>query len=297
MKNALKNTPYLEKASNINRERMHDLLVKTAKGIEFFPIGRSIRGRELLCYKFGKGRGRVAFFGAHHALESITTNILYAFVCILHSPLSRLICGEASLSHYLSLYTYYVLPCLNPDGIELRLHGADGSPIKDRIIKASGGNFSRWQANERGVDLNHNYDAGFLQYKRIERERGITEGAALYSGEYPESEPETRAAANFVRIISPMAIVSLHSQGEEIFYSPDRAAPLAARLSRLSGYKLSTPTDTAAYGGLCDYTGASLGIPSFTFEVGRGKNPLAEALVPDILTKIAPALFRLPSLI
>ena len=28
--------------------------------------------------------------------------------------------------------------------------------------------FSHWQANARGVDLNHNYDSGFYEYKKIE---------------------------------------------------------------------------------------------------------------------------------
>ena len=36
--------------------------------------------------------------------------------------------------------------------------------------------FTRWQANVRGVDLNHNYDAGFDAYKQLEPSLGITGG-------------------------------------------------------------------------------------------------------------------------
>ena len=162
----------------------------------------------------------------------------------------------------------------------------------------SGGDFSMWQANARGVDLNHNYDSGFLEYKRLEREEGIGAGPSLYSGEYPESEPETRGTANLIRTLSPAAVISLHTQGEEIYYQPKdrKMARRAERLAGLCGYSVGTPAGTAAYGGLCDYTG-SLGIPSFTLELGKGVNPLSESDVPAIFARVGEALALLPTLL
>ena len=164
-------------------------------------------------------------------------------------------------------------------------------------MKMADGITSDWQANGRGVDLNHNYEYGFAEYKRIEYSRGITAGKTLFSGEYPESEPESRLAANLVRILNPNAVVSLHSQGEEIYFAPSAAHRPAMNLARLTGYNVSVPSDTAAYGGLCDYTGYTLGIPSFTIEIGRGKNPLSESLLPSILKRIIPALLCVPRLV
>lgn len=290
------NTPFLLPATDSGRATMHEYILGAAPATEFFTVGRSIAGRELVCYKIGHGGGRVAFFGAHHALESITANLLYAFVYILSAPNCRRFFTSIDRDLLLSLYTFYVLPCVNPDGVELRYRGFSTSPIAPRFAHLSP-DFPMWQANERGVDLNHNYDYGFAEYKRIEAERGITAGPTLYSGEYPESEPESRAVANLVRVLAPRAVVSLHTQGEEVFYSPGSAHRPASRLAALTGYTLSHPMGTAAYGGLCDYTGGVLGIPSFTLELGRGTNPLPEHSLSFIFDRVAPALYRLPTLI
>ncbi len=292
----LKDTPFLLQADERGRALMHDS-VSELSGVEHTVLGYSIRHRPINMYKFGKGGGRVAFFGTHHALESITANLLYAFIYIMNTEARGMITGKNVPALFTSLYSYYVIPCVNPDGVEMRLGGDPDSPIYSRTVRMSGGDFTGWQANARGVDLNHNYEYGFAEYKRLEHSRGITAGAGLYSGEYPESEPESRLAANLVRILAPKAVVSLHSQGEEIFYAPAAALRPARTLGNLTGYRVSVPTDTAAYGGLCDYTGYSLGIPSFTFEVGRGKNPLPESVIPSVLQRIFPALMTLPKLV
>ncbi len=289
-------TPFLLPATEQGRKTMHEYILAAAPKTEYFPVGRSVAGRELTCYKIGYGGGRVTFFGTHHALESITANLLYTIVYILSCSD---FCGFSfgiDPDLFLSLYTLYVVPCVNPDGVELRFRGYSTSPIASRFSHLRA-DFPLWQANERGVDLNHNYDCGFLEYKRIEVEGGITPGRTLYSGEYPESEPESRAVASLVRVLSPSAVVSLHTQGEEIFYSPAAAHRTAVRLAALTGYTLSQPTGTAAYGGLCDYTGGVLGIPSFTLELGRGTNPLPESALPYIFPRVAHALLRLPTLI
>ena len=161
--------------------------------------------------------------------------------------------------------------------MELSVNGLDRSCVLyERLLVMNGDrpDFVHWQANGRGVDLNHNYDAGFAAYKRLEAEADIPEGApGKYSGRYPESEPETKALADLVRTIVPAFLMTLHSQGEEIYASP-AAAAYASVLCRLSGYRLEKPTGTAAYGGLTDWAGSVCGIPAVTVECGLGENPL-----------------------
>ncbi|MBQ2793889.1 MAG: hypothetical protein IKL79_02550 [Clostridia bacterium] len=293
LKRIFEGTPFLLPADGHNRALMHSA-VASLHGVEHITLGYSIRRRPIDMYKFGKGRGRVVFFGTHHALESITANILYTFVYTLNGG-ERLDLYDGEVPElYTSLYTYYVVPCLNPDGVEIRFSGDKLSPIFPRVAKMADGDFSSWQANARGVDLNHNYEYGFAEYKAVEAARGIRAGVSLYSGEYPESEPESRLAANLVRILKPRAVVSLHTQGEEIFYAPTDACRAARALGRICGYSVGLPTDTALYGGLCDYTGYALSIPSFTLEIGRGKNPLPESDVPAALKRVGPALLTLP---
>ena len=172
--------------------------------------------------------------------------------------------------------------------------------LTERQIKMNGSaDFTKWSANARGVDINHNYDAGFLEYKQIENEMGISAGAAKYSGEFPESEPESRAVASAVRAAAPILVLSLHSQGREVFYSPKNAktAHLAARLAALLGYEVKIPKGSAAYGGLSDYTGGRLGIPSLTVEMGKGENPLPTSEYLRHRDRLIYALARLPTLL
>ena len=261
-------------------------------------IARSILSREIKAFFIGSGKRYITLFATHHALESITANLAYMLIDTLLEAEEKGRIYGIDCKLLLSKYRFVIVPCVNLDGVELRYHGAGRTPLYERLMRMSGADFSTWQANARGVDLNHNYDFGFVEYKLIEKERGIVAGASLYSGEYPESEPETKGVATLIRTFDPVAVVSLHSQGEEIFSFPStpRVKRIARRISEMTGYALSTPTGTASYTGLCDYT-ASLGIPSFTLEVGRGTNPLPEMSAPDIFPRIAEALITLPTLL
>jgi len=285
---------FLQPADSAAREEMRRVLAHAPR-ITSARIGRSILGEDIEVYYIGKGRVRVAYFAAHHAAESITCNLLFAF---MHALLTDSVDLKGTArGALLRAFSFAFIPCVNPDGIELRLHGVGSSPLADRQQRMAD-SFDTWQANGRGVDLNHNYDFGFYEYKRLESELGIAPGATRYSGEYPESEPESAACANFVRVFSPSAVVSLHSQGEELFYSPRdrRTGRIAERLSKILGYGIAAPEGCAEYGGLCDYTGA-LGIPSFTLEVGRGKNPLSEGCIPGIAPSLFSALALLPTVL
>lgn len=289
---------FLSAADLSGREKMLEYIQHRHGALNELLVARSILSRPIYCYRIGETESCVLIVAAHHALESITTNLAFMLIdYILGNSENGNIKGM-DCKLLLSKFRFMILPCLNPDGVELRFHGASESPLYERQMRMSDGDFSCWQANARGVDLNHNYEFGFAEYKAIEREKHILPGATLYSGEYPESEPETRGLANLVRTLMPRAVVSLHTQGEEIFYRPrvQRSARIAERLASLTGYSVSIPEGTAAYGGLADYSG-SLGIPSFTIEVGKGVNPLSEEDAPLIHQRIADPLFMLPTLL
>ena len=239
-------------------------------------IGRSLVGREIPLISVGEGKKAVLFVGTHHGMEWITSALLLDFLRDVGKELER----GGNLSVVLENRTLCVVPMLNPDGVELQINGKDElNPLTERLNAMSGGDYSRWQANGRGVDLNHNYDAGFFEYKEYEREHGIVPGPTLYSGEHPESEPETSALCAFIRARGIDLLIALHTQGEEIYYDyngvvPDGGRVIAKRLSALSGYSLSEPTGSAAYGGLKDWFIKEYSLPAFTLECGKGVNPL-----------------------
>jgi g-D-glutamyl-meso-diaminopimelate peptidase len=196
---------------------------------------------------------------------------------------------------------------LNPDGVEYQIHGPDPEhALYPRLLSMNGGSrdFSHWQANARGVDLNHNYNAGFLAYKEYEREHQIPCGAPTkYSGTCPESEPESAALCNYIRFISaPKLLLSLHTQGEEIYYSsngqiPERSHAILRCMTEACGYTPAIPTASAAFGGLLDWCIQSLGIPAFTLECGKGENPLPLTDASPIYARLRMLLFTLPTLV
>ena len=196
----------------------------------------------------------------------------------------------------LQKFTFYVIPALNIDGIAIAQGEGRDNVLSERQRKICDGDFSLWQANARGVDLNHNYNAGFFEYKAIERDEGIYSAPSKYSGEYPESEPECSAVANLLRIITPSLVLSLHTQGGEVYYSPkdNRVLRLAESFAKMVGYRTAVPEGSAKYGGLCDYSGA-LGIPSLTAELGIGKNPLPISHAEPIFSRVRGGLFCLPA--
>ena len=267
-------------------------------------LGRSVLGREIPLLRLGEGDVHLLYVGAHHGAEGMTAGLLLRFLSEL---LSAHRAGKSvegvDLSFLLSVRTVWIVPALNPDGVELSLHGLPSAGfLSDRIARMNGGreDCTTWQANARGVDLNHNYDMGFRAYKGVEASLGILGGAPTrYSGEYPGSEPETAALTRFIRSVPLSLILSLHTQGREIYFtSGGRSLPgqatVAARFAAMTGYRAAVPTGAAAYGGLTDWAVGRLGIPSFTVECGEGTNPLpASAFVPT-WHEIRPLLFRAP---
>lgn len=289
---------FLLRADGEGRDKMRERLIAKHGALRESTVARSILSRPIDAYFIGEGQRYIFILAAHHALETITTNIAFLLADMLMDRSNGKSINGIDCKLLLSKYCFLILPCVNPDGVEMRFFGASDSVLRDRQLRMSGGDFSDWQANARGVDLNHNYDAGFVVYKQLEKEMEISPGPRLYSGEYPESEPETRGVANLVRTLMPSMVVSLHTQGEEIYYQPKdrKMVRRADRLASLTGYSVTEPEGTAAYGGLSDYTG-SIGIPSFTLELGKGTNPLPEEAIPSIFGRVGEALAILPTIL
>lgn len=248
-------------------------------------IGVSVCGRNLYYIKLGDGSNKVFYNGAHHALEWVTSLLLMKFtenICKAYKNGKRI--RGYDITQLLKKSTIYIVPMVNPDGVELVINGLKKShPYYSELLRWNDGSsdFSRvWQANARGVDLNHNYDASFDLSKKAEKEHCIVgPGPTRYSGEYPESEPETKALADFTRKEDFKLVMAYHSQGKEIYWQYGDATPPIARsigeiFTEVSGYKLGEVTGIASYAGYKDWFIDKFKRPGYTIEVGWGKNPL-----------------------
>jgi g-D-glutamyl-meso-diaminopimelate peptidase len=260
-------------------------LVNRYSFIEIGIAGNSVLGKNLYYIKLGSGPNQVFYNGAHHALEWITSALLMKFV----ENFSKAYANETDIKGYniadiWDKSAIYIMPMVNPDGVNLVLNGltAEG-PYCSELIGWNGGStdFSKvWQANIRGVDLNHNYDASWELSKEAESIYEIAgPGPTRYSGEYPESEPESRAVAKFTREHDFRLVLAYHSQGEEIYWTySDILLPKAKVISKIfasvSHYRVSEPVGIASYAGYKDWFIDKYVRPGFTIEVGMGKNPL-----------------------
>lgn len=251
--------------------------------LEQFKIGKSCSERDIRALKINSSRNEyVLFTAAFHGSEHITSNILLFFAEELASAYSK----KASLAGVnikkaLSGRGIIFVPAVNPDGCEISICGVSGcGKYASNIYKLCGGDFARWNANLRGVDINHNFDAGWQQLHTIEQKSGILGPAPTRFGGYsPESEPETQALVKLCREYNICHAIAIHSQGEVIYwnyngYEPKKSKQMAEIMAATSGYALDVPVKIATGGGFKDWFLKEFNRPAFTVEVGLGKNPL-----------------------
>ncbi|MGN0804014.1 MAG: M14 family zinc carboxypeptidase [Candidatus Coproplasma sp.] len=194
-------------------------------------IGYSFYGRNIYAMHVGKHYGKqfIAVCGTH-AREWICSRLALKFI------------------RQGSEVGGWVIPLLNPDGAIIC---QTQKPL--------------WKANGRGVDLNCNFDADWGTGKLNVKHRG----AENCIGDYPLSEPETLALANFTIKVKPYVTLSFHTKGGEIYWEfkgeGDKSG--ADVIAQYTGYTPKIITGSA--GGYKDFCIQKLHIPSYTIECGK----------------------------
>lgn len=259
-----------------------DLLCYRNPLLQQFSIGKSCAGRDITAVKINSNTEYVLFAAAFHGSEHITSNILLLFLeefatAYVHN---RSLAG-INVRKALGNRGIIFIPRVNPDGCEISIHGALGcGKYAGDIYKMCKGDFTHFNANLRGVDINHNFDAGWQCLHELERKSGILGPAPTrYGGENPHSEPETAAMVNICKEYNIHHAVALHSQGEVIYwsyngYEDKKSKQMAEIMAATSGYALDVPVSLATGGGFKDWFLKEFLRPAFTLEVGKGENPL-----------------------
>lgn len=261
-------------------------------------IGQSVWGKELFYLRFGEGEKKILLCGAHHGKEWITALLLARFCEILCKGYeSERTTNGKDMTQLFHEASYFIIPMLNPDGVELCIHGLSGvedEKERERLLCCHGSSadfVGQWQANASGVDLNHNYNALFQTGKEVAKREGIIgPGPTRWSGEFPESEPESAALARLTRRLKPDICIAYHSQGEVIYAdfegkASDCARRIAEAMSGFTGYRLDQTEGMASYSGYKDWVIDELGLPAYTVEVGLGENPLPLSQFDEIMRK------------
>lgn len=260
---------------------LHSLSVRYGERMELSVIGSSLLGREIHAVHIGAHRRKVLYCGGVHGREWITSLLLLYFMEELLEACSRDSCiCDIRIRKLLESGGITFLPALNPDGIEISVSGAFLPGMAKHPCADLPDCCRRWKANAAGVDINRNFDAGWDEMRSIAMERGICgpspEG---WTGEYPASEPETRAVTELCDRERFRHLIAFHSSGEEIYwnyrsFTPARSHIMARILAVSSGYSLSEPDRSAGSAGLKDWFMEKYRAPAFTVEVGSGSSPL-----------------------
>ena len=275
-------------------------IIKHHPTAKSFSIGKTVLGRKIPVLCIGKPAGSALFVGATHGSEWLTALVLIRFFDELCSAVEK---GEKLLgiipAKAIAKRGLSVIPVLNPDGVEINLFGKSAALSSSKQIeRLSKGDYIHWNANARGVDINHNFDAGWSVLQKMERKNGIFgPSPRQYGGPRPFSEPETRAVCGFCSTFDIKRLYSFHSQGEEIFWYYGPKTPLISRdmafeFSEACGYKPVFPSGMASHGGLKDWYIEKFGRPGFTVEIGKGENPLPAEDFDEIYKKLFPALVK-----
>lgn len=229
-----------------------------------FSLGQSTEKREIYAFSVGYGKKYAVFAAAFHSLEYLTAPALISFA-------EKYI----NMPQYHNKLTAVFVPMVNPDGVEIVLHGLNPkSYLHKKIINSVGiiEYSSLWQSNVRGVDINHNFNA---DWQPICNDCSPTK----YGGTYPFSESESRAFSSLLTQTRPELFIAFHSQGKEIYYDFNGMENSSAKenaefIAKKCGYVAAKPNGTASFGGAKDWYIQEFHKQAFTIELGFGKNPL-----------------------
>lgn len=281
------------------REEIIDEICRKFSFVRNQIIGNSVCRRAINALSIGNAKTGVLWVSAHHGLEWLTTLLVLRFLNDICEKINNNedICG-INIENSFKQRGLVIVPCLNPDGVEIAVNGFKSSVKSSPMLALMDETLSKvWQSNANGVDLNHNYDAGWDELHNLEISHGITGPShTRYGGESPESEPETHALATFCRKNNFEYAIAFHSQGEEIYWNYGKHTPKSSErfakiFALMSGYSVSYPEGLAVGGGFKDWFIEKFRKPAYTVEIGNGENPLPVESFENVYVKIKNALY------
>ena len=256
------------------RDRLVELAERFPGLARAFPIGRSLEGRDVYAIRISdnvdleEAEPNLYVIGCHHAREWISVEVPLLFAQHLLERHAE----DAEVRRAVAGAQLYVVPLLNPDGLEFSIH-----------------HYRWWRKNRRyngdmswGVDLNRNY--GFMWGFDDSGSSGDPESEA-YRGPAAFSEPETEALRRFMLAHPPGGSVSYHNYSQVIMFpwgyttQPTAhaaemeaiAGEMSRRMLRVNGRRYEYGSGAEALyltnGDLDDWIYGTFAIPAFTIEL------------------------------
>lgn len=227
------------------------LLLRNAypDSLKLFTAGFSESGKEILMFTMGSGDKKALIIGGIHAREHITVKYLLRVIedyCYQNEHGAGTY-GDYNIKDLLSKYTLYIIPCANPDGLEIisgRMNAAKNVKITD---------ITEYKANYNGVDINRNFPLAWADI-----DNGVTKPYTHYFKGYSSaSESETLSLMSLCNTNDFEFALSVHIKGNCIFWGDtyntefnslykNFASEIALRTGMIMNEPTLKPTD---YGG------------------------------------------------
>ncbi|MBI2996166.1 MAG: DUF2817 domain-containing protein [Candidatus Melainabacteria bacterium] len=205
-------------------------------------LGKSVQGREIKGYSFGdKGSfNKTLMIGGIHGVEIQSKEI-----CELY--LSKI--NEAKDKKFPNDFYLLLIPCLNPDGMALKIRG-----------------------NANGVDLNRNFPSNTWESS------SLAGNSSYFPGIKPASEPETKVIVDLLNKYNFKNIIAVHTNYTIQFPNPpminydgEQSRELAEKLSVATGLMVHADIGYPTPGSLGTWIGKDLKKVSVTVELDHTK--------------------------
>lgn len=217
--------------------------------IKIYTAGYSEGSREIIMYTLGNGEKKALITGAIHAREHITTKYLLKVTedyCNAYYSATGYY-GGFNIYNLLNEYTLYIIPCVNPDGLEIIL----SNDVPQKNVRVS--KLSEYKANKNGVDLNRNFPIAWDYINN-----GVTAPADYYFKGYESGSAKESQALMKLCFENDFAfMISVHIKGNCIFWGDTYKTQnnavykaFAEDICKASGLLMTEPTEKAKdYGG------------------------------------------------
>lgn len=199
--------------SDLNR------LERRFRFIDLFSVGESVCEKKIYAVKLGRGEKKFLITAAEDGMQYLSAKLLMRFT----EGLAEAFAGGArffgrNTAELFADISLFVLPMINPDGVDIALHGLDITNAYHRRLISMAGihSFCRvWCANANGVELSHNFSAECEVFRKSPAPGG-------YGGELPLSEPEMQAVCEFAASEDFSEFIHIRSSTDCPYYDYSR---------------------------------------------------------------------------
>ena len=211
---------------NTNKQIIEDL-IKDYPFLNVQLIGRTSTGRGIFSLSVGNNKNNAIYIGSVRGSDGLSGLILLLFIeRLCQSIKHNHTLASVNIRKALSLAGVTVIPCLNPDGREIFLHGAQGAgAMKSYVSSFYNTEKPFWDANALGVDINRNF-----LFSQDGNETVYTPSPSRFRGSFPESEAETRALTRLCRLKPFRQCIELHNGEKELLFKSRENEPAESQM-------------------------------------------------------------------